>query len=192
MKTPRLRLAGALIGLGAVGLGTFQTTNAAFNASTDNSSNSFATGSVTLVDDDSATAMFAVSNMVPNDTYSKCIEVNYTGSSFDLTAVKLYGALGTNDSNIADHLDLKVEVGSGAGFGDCTGFTAASTLFATAPLSSFTTSHSSFANGLAAYTPASGSTARTFKFTVTLGADTPNTAQGKTATANFTWEVQSA
>lgn len=56
-----------------------------------------------------------------------------------------------------------MEVGSGAGFGDCTGFTAASTLFATAPLSSFTTSHSSFANGLAAYTPASGSTARTFK-----------------------------
>ncbi len=179
---------GGLFATGAV----LQTSAAAFTATTDDGSNSFAAGTVQLVDDDSDSVMFNVSNMVPGDVETECITVTYTGSSYSVTPVKLYAALDTNVDNFADHLDVTVEEGTGGSFGDCTGFTSEATLINNETLSALAGTYTDFASGASGFTPVSGTTAKTYKFSVTLGDDTPDTSQGDSASATFTWEVQSA
>ncbi|MEL7207769.1 MAG: hypothetical protein AAGK32_05985, partial [Actinomycetota bacterium] len=134
------------------------------------------------------TAMFNTTNMVPGDTVSNCIEVDYTGSSFDLDPVTMYGS--ATDNGLGDHLDVVISEGTGGGFGDCTGFSGSTTF--TGTVNGFASTHPAYGTGDAGYTPASGSTARVYKIDVTLGSDTPNTAQGADAQASFTWEVRSA
>ncbi len=174
----------------AVSALVYQTSTAAFSDTTDNAGNSWAAGSVTLTDNDGGSAMFTSANMVPGDVVENCITVDYTGSTFDLAAVKLYGSV--TDGGLGGDLDVVVDEGTGGGFGNCTGFTVGQTVFASNTLNAFATAHSSYANGATGYTPAGGSTSRTYRFRVTLGSDTPNSSQGTNATATFTWEVQSA
>ena len=188
-KGVRLGIA-AMASLVAVSALVYQTSNAAFTDTTDNAGSSWTAGSVTLTDDDGGSAMFTSADMVPGDAVENCITVDYTGSTFDLDQVKLYGSV--TDNGLGGELDLVVEEGTGGGFGDCTGFSPAQTVFASNTLNAFGAAHSSYANGAGGYTPASGSTSRTYRFSVTLGTDTPNSAQGTDATATFTWEVQSA
>jgi hypothetical protein len=84
----------------------------AFSSTTSNANNQFATGSVTLTDNDSGTAMFNMSNARPDDTVSKCITVSYTGT---LTSnVRLYGAA-TAGNGLDAYLDLKVTRGTFSG-----------------------------------------------------------------------------
>src|SRR4051794_36335387 len=72
-------LVGTVAGLGAY---------SAFTSTTTNSGNSFASGTVTLSDNDSGGAMYSVSNRKPGDSVTQCIRVDYTGT---LDAdVKLY------------------------------------------------------------------------------------------------------
>jgi predicted ribosomally synthesized peptide with SipW-like signal peptide len=99
-----------IIGLiGAVGgLATWS----AFSSTTSNDSNDFATGSVTLTDNDSDAAMFNLSNAVPGDTVSKCIRVSYTGSL--TSSVRLYGSV-AGGTGLNQYLDLKVTRGSFSG-----------------------------------------------------------------------------
>ena len=187
----RRRIPGLALGPVVASLLIWQTSTAAFQASTDNGPSTFAAGTVTLTDDDSSAVLFSMSNLVPLDTQTKCIKVSYTGSSFDLTPVKLYAALPTNVDAFAAELDVTIEQGTGGTFANCTGFTSASTLF-TGTLASLASTKTDFASGLTGFTPASGSVDRTYRFTVTLGSDTPNTAQGDSASATLTWEIQSA
>jgi predicted ribosomally synthesized peptide with SipW-like signal peptide len=91
-----------------VGLATWS----AYSSTTSNTNNQFQTGSVTLTDNDSGTAMFNMSGARPGDTVSKCITVSYTGS---LTSnVKLYGAA-TGGNGLDQYLDLKVSRGAFSG-----------------------------------------------------------------------------
>lgn len=160
---------------------------AAFSSSTSNPGSSVASGTVSLSDDDSATAMFEVTDMRPGDSATKCIEVGYTG--LDAT-VKLYGSIG--GTGLAAYLTLKVEKGSGADPGSghsCVGFSATSTLFDTAAMNTFA---STYAGGYDGATFTSGTTA-VYRFTVALPADTECTdACSKTASATFTWEARNA
>lgn len=166
-----------------------QSTNAAFTGATSNTSNTFSAGTVALTDDDAGSAMFNAADMVPGQTEQRCIEVSYTGSSFDLDAVRLHSAV--TDTGLAPHVDLSIEEGTGGDFADCSGFAASSTLF-TGTLAGLGSTHGSHATGIAAYTPASGSTDRTYRVTATLGNDTPNSAQGSGAGAAITWELHSS
>lgn len=184
------KMAGVVLGLGAASGLIWQSSNAALTASTDNGVNSWEAGTVTLVDDDSGSLMFNATNMVPGDSVTHCIEVDYTGSSYDLNPVKLYSSIATDVDTFASHLDVTIEEGSGADFTDCSSFTGSSLYSGT--LANLAATHSDYSNGVSGFTPASGSTARAYKFVVTLGSDTPNTAQGDSASATFTWEVQSA
>ncbi|MEM1334859.1 MAG: TasA family protein [Actinomycetota bacterium] len=194
MSTPRLltrrdrRRSGAIIAgaatlsAGAVSALVFTATNAAFSDTTDNGGNSFAAGTVVLSDDDSGTALFNVSGMVPGDTETECIEVEYEGTivGADLDSLVLYG---TSSGDLASELDLTVQR-SAAG-GDCTSFTSAATVYS----GDLTSLGTTFAAGSAGLTPSAQNEVVAYQISVTLPAATPNSAQGDTATASFTWEV---
>jgi hypothetical protein len=163
---------------------------AAFVDTTDNVGNSMATGTLSLTDDDLAVAMFAnVTNLVPGNTVTNCINVDYAGS-LDPTAVQLYTA-GAPTGALGAYLDLVIEIGTGGGFGGCTGFTPSSSLYTgtLAGVAGFATLHSDYSTGLTTWDPA-GAENRTFRFTLTVQ-DQP-AAAGASSTFGFTWETRSA
>jgi predicted ribosomally synthesized peptide with SipW-like signal peptide len=169
------------------GLGTFS----AFSSTTTNSGNNFTAGSVTIADNDAGSALYNVTNAKPGDTTVSCILVTYSGS---LDAdVKLYTTSAINA--FGSNVDLTIEKGTGSGaFPACTGFSAQSTIY-TGTLSNFASTYNSYANGLGAYPAAQTkwSTGNTlvYRFTVTLDAATPNSAQGGTSGSHtFTWEAR--
>jgi hypothetical protein len=179
--------AGAIgAGLVAVSLFVVNSTQAAFFASTHNGSNSFTAGTVVLADDDSGSLMFNLSGMKPNTTTAKCVNVTYTGS---LPAdVKLYGEVG--GTGLAPYLTTSIDVGTDAAGGEamsCDGFTSAANLHNTT-LADFGSAHTNFGNGAGGFAGATNPTTRSYRVTVTLQDN--NEAQGKTATAAFTWEAQ--
>lgn len=162
---------------------------AAFVATTDNANNSWQTGEVTLTDDDSGSAMFSATGLVPGQTVENCIVVTY-GGSVD-AGVRLYGADLTQTNALADDLDLTVDAGSGGGFGDCTGFTSSANLVTSTALSTFAATYTNFTNGLDTWAPTGGSNAtRTYRFRVTLNAS--STAEAATAGYRFVWEAQNS
>ncbi len=183
------RRAGAIIAgaaaLSAASIGAlvFTATNAAFSDTTANPGNSFVAGTVILDDDLNGTAMFNVTGMVPGDTEVDCIEVTYNGTivGADLDGLTMYGAA-TGD--LAAELDLVVDR-SAAG-GSCAAFASAANVY-TGDLTALGTD---YASGSAGLTPSATGETVAYQFSVTLPAATPNSAQGDTANADFTWEVQ--
>ena len=194
-KARLLQAGAALLSLLVVSFMVMRTSTAAFNASTENATNNWAAGSVVLTDNDSGAAMFTTansSNMVPGDVRTRCINVNYEGTSYDLESLKLRAS--ASGSGLQDDLDVTVEVGTGAAaFGDCTGFTPAltgATLVSNQPLDAFATSSTATPVDTK-FKPTSTDKTRSFRFTVKLGTDTPNTEQTKNAAATFTWDIRS-
>lgn len=169
-----------------VGVLTISASRAAFTATTNNGSNTFAAGTVVLGDDDNAGVMFSLNSMKPGDTTTRCINVTYTGS---LAAdVKLYGSVA--GTGLATYLNTTIDIGTGAAGGatfDCTGFTLGSNLRG-GTLEAFGTANTNFGNGLAGWTGATNPSTRSYRITTTLQND--NAAQGLTASATFTWEAQ--
>ncbi len=165
---------------------------AAFSATTANSGNSFAAGTVAIGDNDTGAALYSVSGGKPGDSVTSCIRVTYTGS---LDAdVKLYtaDAIGA----IGPYVNLTIDAGSsGAGFPSCAGFTpdAGGPLFS-GTLASFAATHSSWANGLVdnpgtVATKWVTSDAVVYRFVVTLQDN--NSAAGQSSGSHaFTWEAR--
>ncbi|GAA0811102.1 hypothetical protein [Spirilliplanes yamanashiensis] len=175
-----------LAGVLGSGVMVWKASEAAFTATTANPTNNWAAGSVALVDDDSEAAMFNVSGLTPTgvSTGEKCIAVTYNGSA--TAPVKLYGAV-PGGTGLAGYLRLKVEMGTGGGFGSCTGWTeTVADIFPDALMSTWTAT--GWANGLTTWTPTGTGQTRVFKFTYTLVDN--NAANGKTASMPFTWEAQ--
>ncbi|MEL6890704.1 MAG: TasA family protein [Actinomycetota bacterium] len=172
----------AALSAAAVSALVFTATNAAFSDTTDNAGNSFVAGTVTITDDDLGNAMFSVTDMVPGDTETECIEVTYTGSivGADLSGLRLYGS---SSGDLQPELDLLVER-SAAG-GTCAAFSADATVF-NGDLGSLGTD---YASGSAGLVPSAQNETVAYRFSVTLPAAAPNSVQGDTASADFTWEV---
>ena len=167
-------------------------TRAAFSSQTQNTANLISVGDVDLVDDDSGSAMFSVTNMAPGDTSQACIEVTYQGTIADPSAVKLYSGGFTESGALADELDFTAEMGTGGTFASCAGFVSSSTIFATNTLTTFDTTHSNYTNGVVGWDPSSTPESRIFRFTIDLPSDADNSVQGDSVTSLiFTWEVQS-
>ena len=165
------------------------TSRGAFSDTTDNVSNSVSAGTVAIVDDDSSSVMFNVSGMVPNDTAVNCIVVTYQGDITPSSPIQLYRSGANTGDGLDQYLDLDVEVGTGGAFGNCTGFSATSTLFNNT-LQNFAATHLDFASALGtAWTPTGAGQSRTFRFTLTLQDN--NAAQGLSAGFGFTWEARS-
>ncbi len=177
-----------------------RTSQAAFVATTTNEGNSFNAGSVTLTDDDAGNAMFEVTGMVPGEDVVECIEVSYEGSFTQPQEVRLYSGgyaqvLGpeSGSQGLGDYLLLTVEVGDGGEFEDCGGFTPATgpPIVAAETLADFGAA-TDYAGGVDTWTPSSTGDSRTFRFTVELAEDTPDTEQGAgVSDAVFVWEVRS-
>lgn len=163
----------------------------AFSSTTTNPGNSFTSGSITLTDNDSNTAMFTLTGLKGGDTFSKCIKVDYASTGSVNSTVKLYGA--TAGSGLADYLDVVVTKGTFPGappasFG-CTGFSpggAGSTLHN----GTLTSYPDDYAGGYSdPDTSWSNGESGVYKIDVTV--QSVAGAQGKTATQDFTWEARS-
>ncbi len=183
-------------------------TRSVFTDTTDNTANSFTSGAISLVDDDSGTVMFQVVDMLPGDTVNHCIAVSYEGPNARATnGVEIYVPSYTDSAALADDLIVTIDEGAspGVGFdpsgtrtgvndaqGDCTGFVSSSTIVNGLALSaagfptSYLTGTGTWApTGLGTGTPVT----LTYRISVTL--DSASTAEGDSVTAiPFTWEVQ--
>ena len=171
---------------------------AAYNARTASNANDFASGSVALTDNDSATALLALAAAVPGATDTGCITVSYTGSL--ASAVRLYGT--TTGTGLDPYLDLKVTRGSFSGappaFDSCTNFTpdaisyigSGSGVIYDGTLQGFPDDYATApadppAGGAESWT--SGET-HVYRLQVTLQDNLA--ARGKSATQIFTWEAR--
>lgn len=191
----RIRIAGALAGTALVSGMVLQVSSAAFSDTTENPANSWAAGTVALSDSRAGSAMFEAVNMVPGDGESQCIAVIYDGSVTPSEAIALHAAVTESTdaagNGLGDDLDVTVEVGP-AGADCSTSAAGAGTSIYTGTLAGFHAAADPLATG---WTPdaADGATdmSRPFWFTIALGDDTPNDAQGDGATAAFTWSATS-
>lgn len=189
MSTKR-KVLGTLLSAALLGaLVTMAVTYSAFEASTSNEGNQFRAGTVVLSDNDSDVAAFDLTGMVPGQAESKCIEVAYSGS-LD-AGVKLYGATSssTPEKDLAPYLDVEITRGSFPGAAptgmQCDGFVPGPTLFDD-KLSAYP---KSYATGIADSQAVwhSDDTA-VYRISVQLADD--DDAQGKDATAEFTWQAR--
>jgi hypothetical protein len=166
-----------------VSVSVLQYSRAAFTATSANTANSWSTGSVAISDDDTGTAMFNASNMTGGQSIVACIKVTYSGTVTNGVAVKLYG---TSSGALAPYLNLTIEQGTGGSFSSCAGFSGSQIYSGT--VSGFSSSYTSFASGLAGWSPSSTPDSKVYRFTITVQND--NNAQSKTASADYTWEAQ--
>lgn len=209
---PRSLLVAAVpVGLVLSAAVVWQSTAAAFTASTDNSGNTWQTGSVVLTDNDGAVALFSGaldSGLKPGSARSGCIRVDYAGS---LPAdIKLYVTTPTSGATTLDpYLVMSIEQGQDVTSTttvapDCTtGFTSTSTpTFVynttvasdvtsdqTRTMSALKASAQDYATGLPVGTAVAQNTSLTFKITYSVADD--NGAQNAQSTSSFVWEARS-
>lgn len=148
-------------------------------------------GQVILADDDTGSAAFAASNLVPGASGERCIVVTSDGRL--ASTVKLYGT----DSRlgpIASHIRLTIVQGSGGTFGSCTGFVPDRTTSTVwdGTLADFGSAATGYATGAGDWRlDGTGVEARTFKISYRVSPQAPDSTQGNAATMAFTWEERS-
>lgn len=181
-----------MLALLAVGPSLWATSHAAFAAWTANPTSGWSTGTVTIADDDSSTAMFSLVGLLPGGSGQKCLVVTYGGTVS--ATVQLY-ATGYGTTNAAGaYLNLTIEEGSGSSFpgsgpGACPGFTPSATLYA-GTLDGFAATSSSFATGVGSFAPTAAGQARVFRFSYTLDHSVPDAVQAGVTGTGFTWEAR--
>jgi len=195
-KRRAVRLGLVLTPVLAVAVGTsviWQTSSAAFSATTSSGVNNWQTGGVSLTDDDGTSGvMFTATGLKPGSTGERCITVTASGSL--PAAIRLYGSGLAQTNSLATYIDLVVTKGTGGSFGSCTDFSqdASSPGVFTGSLATFG-STTDYANGYPTWTTAGGSPEnRTFRFTYTLDANAPTTTENSSASITFTWETQNS
>jgi len=167
------------------------TSQATFNDTSVNSANRFVAGDIDLVDDDSDSAIFTIDDMEPGQTEIDCIEVTYQGSIPDPSRVSLYSGGYTDSGDFATYLNLTIEEGTGATFGDCATFVSVNTIESGGTLDDFGTAHTNYGNGAGVWDPSGTPESVSYRFTVELDAATPNAEEGESVTGlTFTWEIQ--
>ena len=172
-----------------VGLGTYS----AFSATTTNSGNAIAAGTVAIGDNDTDQAMYAVTNQKPGDTFQRCIKVDYTGSLS--STVKLYTASAIG--SLGQYIDLQIRTGSGnPTFSGCSGFTPDGSDLYSGTLANFGSTHTNWSNGLLDAGPGGNTSwvngnSVVYRFTLTLQSGAPDAAQNtSTGSHAITWEAR--
>ena len=195
-KRRALRAATPLAALLIAALLVWQGSNAAFSATTSNTADSWATGSLTLSNNGGGStysgttaALFTESNRKPGDTGVKCITVASGGSLAG--SLRLYrGTLsGTNANALAGVIDLTVQAANvGAAVNvdsSCTGFPGASTTVYSGTLAGMPTTYA----GAGQMALSGGSERVAYRITWTINTSADNAVQSSSAVANLTWEV---
>lgn len=165
----------ALIALALVFFMVSSVTSAAWTDTTENAGNSWATGTVSLTDDDGGVAMFSATGMVPGQTVTNDIVVT-NGSTVPLD-VRLHGANLVNTDLLAQYVNVSIGTTSGA-----------SDVYS-GTLAAFATAHTEYSNGTPVIAMAAAGT-QTYYFSVTLDSATPDAFQNKTAGIEFVWTGQ--
>lgn len=165
------------VGLLASGALVWQASYAAFTATTENTANSWSTGTVVLADNDGGTALWTSAGLLEHgSTATRCITVSYTG---DLAATIDFSA--TSSGTLAPDLDVTIQTGSGTA-ADCSDFTGATALY-TGTLAALPAGLTPLPDWTVA-----GAATRTYRIAWTVAT---TAAQGETATAAFTWTATS-
>lgn len=200
MKKPSTRTR-ALLGFGAAPMAiilagglVWQSSYAAFTATTRNAGNSWSAGSVALTDDDKGAAAFSVTNLVPGDTGAKCIVVS---SNANVPGeVRDYATNLNASTGLAEHIQFKIEMGTGGSFNDCTGFTPGAATETFRPLSQVASTSHDYATGGHAWTTTGTAASRSYRVTWQFNTDgltqqQIDSLQGSTVSADVVWEFRS-
>jgi hypothetical protein len=202
MRSPsaRLRRATALAvaptAILAAGALVWQSSTAAFTATTRNAGNSWSTGQVTLTDDDQGRAGFTVTNLVPGQTGQRCIVVT-SGSNVPGEVRSYVENLSGSAQGLEDHILLRVERGTGGNFESCDGFTPLPGALPARSLSELAEENYDYATGGAPWettgTPGESMTYRgTWTFdTSTLTQREVDALQGAQVSIDLVWELRS-
>lgn len=201
MHTPspaaRKQLTKAILPVGILlsALLVYQSSHAAFTATTTNPGNAWTTGSVVLSDSQggdstgaTGTAMFSVTALKPGVTVTRCIDVTYSGSL--AATVRVYASAVTSvGTSVGPYLNFKVEERQGT----CA---ALGTIDATfddvlaGAVGSFASAHTSHGDGFGVFAPTGASQARAYVFTTSVQDD--DAAQDKDITVTLAWEAQNS
>jgi hypothetical protein len=183
------------VALALFGMGSSYTF-ATFTSSAINASNSFSVGTVAVSDNDSGSAMLALTGAKPGDSDTSCIRITYSGSL--PATVRPYGT--TTGTGLDGYLTLTVTRGTlpSGTFDNCTGFTATATNYIGAgngvvysgTLQGFADTYADGATDPTAASPETWTTGEThdYRFQITLG--NSDASQGKIATQTFLWEAR--
>jgi hypothetical protein len=180
----------------ATGTLVWHSTYAAFTAQITNNPSSWSAGTVVLQGDDGSnsstaakgSALFTATNMKPGDTNSKCLLVTYNGTITSVGAVKLYVKATdlTGSSALQGQINLVVKEGTGGTASSCSSFSATGTIY-TGTLSGMPATYAASTAGT--WVPTAAGQTKSYQITWTLNSSAPDTVQGTTAGAAFTWET---
>jgi hypothetical protein len=187
----------ALTGLALTVFGAaFGWTFSTFTSATNNAANTFTAGTVTVSDNDSGSAMLALSGAKPGDSDTSCIRVSYTGSL--PSTVRLYGT--TTGTGLDAYLTLTVTRGTlpSGTFDNCTGFTADATNYIGAgsgvvysgTLQAYPDDYAAGLVDPTSGTPETWATNEQHDYKLVITLANTDAAQGKNATQAFTWEAR--
>ena len=196
-----VRTIAPLAGLLAVGVLAWQSSYAAFSATTDNGTESWTTGQMTLTNNGgtavyagSTTAVFNDTNLKPGSTSTKCITVKST-TSFAGSLRFYRSALVDSAPSLGAQIQLTIDaapVGADV-LANCTGFPAAG-LTNVATNVALTALPSTYAGAVGAVAVPAATQLVAYRLTYTLATTGTNAGDNllmnKTATAGFTWELQ--
>ncbi|MGI9607703.1 MAG: hypothetical protein ACR2P0_16360 [Acidimicrobiales bacterium] len=134
-------------------------------------------GTISLVDDDAGRALFDFSDLAPGRPIVSCLEVVYEGTILPVDMSLRSETFG----DLGEFLDLSIVEGTGAGFESCDGFTPTTTLYS----GTLATFAEQGPLDLGRVLNQGGS--RSYRFTFDLQDE--QEALGRSATADFVWEV---
>lgn len=183
MRSTKSKLLASTAVLGVLAAAMSAVVFSAFSATTQNAGNSFATGSITLTDNDSGSALFNVTGADANDTYTRCIRVTYASTGSVNATVKLYGT--TAGTGLDQYLDVAITRGTGTA-ADCSDFAGATSIYS-GTLQAFPDNYAAGVDDTD--TSWSNGEAATYRIAVTVQDN--NAAQGLNASQTFTWEARS-
>ena len=195
-----IRFIAPAVGLLAAGLLVWQGSYAAFSATTTDTNNAWAAGSLVLTNNGgtatyaaATTATFGGTNLKPGSTGTTCLTVKSTGNAAGTLAM-YRSALTDSTPSLGAQIQLTVTEAPVTAdvLANCTGFptTGVTTVSTSQPLASFPTT---FGTATGTTAVAAGTAQEAYKVVwtfVTTGTNPGDTAlMGKTVTAGFTWEL---
>jgi len=181
------------VALAASGLVVAQSSYSAYSSTTVSPTSNWATGTVSLSDDDSGAAAFQVANARPGASGSRCLVVTSNGTT--PSEVRVYGANPSGTTNLAAFIDLTITQGTGGSFGSCDGFTplTSGAGIYRGNLMDFGVSHTDYASGVTGWTTTGAPPeSRTYRLDYTISPDAPNDTMGGSAGGDIVFEAQSS
>ena len=167
------------------------TSQAAFTATAAAPGNTWSAAQIDLTEDLAGSAVFAADNMAPGAAGERCFQVAFNGSGASTGPVRLYTDGFADTQGVADHLTVTVETAPArpaSAPADCTSFSGGTAVWS-GTLRDLST-HTSYADGVAAWQPAATSGARQYRLSWRYSSTAPDSTQGGVAGAGLVWRTE--